>query len=129
VLRLEEAELRYEALRERDRVIASLQSKQRMIPVFEHLLDDEARKFIDERLRKSLDAVRDDARRLALDLARAAFVELEIDDLMRITDQLKAFGVHLDETPSERLECCQDLLTFLREMRELKHPPRAPIED
>jgi hypothetical protein len=124
VLRLEEAEARYEALRERDRTIASLQSKQRMIPVFERLLDEPARSAVDVRLRAALDAVREEARKLALELARATLVEVEVDDLSRISAALERFGAYLEATPSERLECCGDLLTFLREMKELDRPPR-----
>jgi hypothetical protein len=125
MLRLDEAEARYEALRERDRTIASLQSKQRMIPVFERLLDDAARASVDARLRAALDRVREEARRLALELARATLVELEVDDLSRISAALEQFGAYLDATPSERLECCQDLLTFLRDIKELDRPPRV----
>jgi hypothetical protein len=129
MIRLDEAEARYEALRERDRIIASLQSKQRMIPMFEQLLDDDARRRVDERLRLALDHVRDDARRLALELARAAFVDLEIDDLVRINDRVRRFEAYLDDHPHERLDCCHDLLTFLRDMRELTGSPRrtAPL--
>lgn len=125
VLRIDEAEARYEALRERDRTIASLQSKQRMIPVFEHLLDDGARTSVDVRLRAALDAVREDARRLALELARATLLEAEVDDLSRISTALDRFGAYLDAHPSERLECCQDLLTFLRDMKEIERQPRS----
>jgi hypothetical protein len=124
VLRLEEAQTRYEALRERDRTIASLQSKQRMIPVFERLFDDAARSTADARLRSALDGVREDARRLALELARATLLELEVHDLARISAALERFGSYLEATPSERLECCGDLLTFLREMKELDRPAR-----
>ena len=125
MLRLEEAEARYEALRERDRTIASLQSKQRMIPVFERLFDEPVRHSVDARLREALRAVREDARRLALELARATLVELDVDDLSRISTALERFDAWLETTPSERLDCCQDLLTFLREMKEIERPMRA----
>lgn len=124
MLPLEELEGRYDALRDRDRTIASLQSKQRMIATFEHLLDDLAREQIDTHLRDSLDQVRDLARSLALELARAVYMELGIDDLARITTQLRRFEHHLDEEPSTRLEACGDLITFLREMRETDAPIR-----
>ena len=126
MIRLDEAETRYEALRERDRVIASLQSKQRMLPLFGHLLDPPARRDVDRRLEQALAAVRDEARRLAIELARTVFVELEVDDLVRINAQLRAFGTYLDENAHERLDACHDLLTFLRDMRELQTPPRRP---
>ena len=128
---LEELEGRYDALRDRDRTIASLQSKQRMISTFEHILDDDARELIDARLRAALDLVRDRARSLALELARAVFVELSIDDLARINMQLRRFSAHLDDEPSSRLEACGDLLTFLRELRESDSPirPRPRVLD
>jgi hypothetical protein len=128
MVRLDEAENRYEALRERDRVIASLQSKQRVLTLFEHLLDAPARDQVQTRLAAALESIRDDARRLALELARAAFTLLQVDDLVRITQQLRKFSAYLDEEPSERLGCCHDLLTFIREMRELDRPPKAPVE-
>jgi hypothetical protein len=121
---LEELEGRYDALRDRDRTIASLQSKQRMISTFEQLLDAEARSRVDERLRQALDQVRTQARALALELARAVFVELVIDDLARISSQLRRFEGYLDEQPSSRLDACGDLLTFLRELRETDAPLR-----
>lgn len=128
---LEELEGRYDALRDRDRTIASLQSKQRMIPTFEHMLDDEARARVNERLREALDHVRTLARALALELARAVFLELDIDDLARISTQLRRFEAHLDQQPSGRLEACGDLLTFLRELRETDAPlrPRPRLAD
>ena len=129
MLSLPEAEDRYDALRERDRMIASLQSKQRMLDLFEHLLDEEAREQVELRLREALDDVRARARELALELARAAFVELEIDDLRRITDRQRQFAEYLDQQPSERLDVCHDLLTFLREMRQLRSPPKRTVED
>lgn len=126
MLRLENAEERHEALRERDRIIASLQSKQRMLTVFEHLLDEPAREALDARLWKALEGVRDDARKLALELARAAFLELKIDDLGRVNAQLRAIEKWLDEEPSARLDCCHDLITFLRDLREVEGPIRRP---
>ena len=128
---LEGLEGRYDALRERDRTIASLQSKQRMVKTFEYLLDDDARQRIDDRLGYALDHVRDLARDLAIELARATFVELAIDDLARITAQLRLFEAQLDEEPSCRLDACGDLLTFLREFRETDTPirPRPRHED
>lgn len=126
---LEELEGRYDALRDRDRTIASLQSKQRMLSIFQHVLDDEARAEVDARLRAALDRVRTQARALAVELARAVFVELAIDDLARITARLRGFEAFLDEQPSARLDACGDLLTFLRELRETEAPlrPRGPL--
>ncbi|MCA9709417.1 MAG: hypothetical protein KDK70_26485 [Myxococcales bacterium] len=131
MLPLEELEGRYDALRDRDRTIASLQSKQRMMTTFEHVLDGEARTQIDARLRAALDHVRSLARALAVELARAVFVELAIDDLARITGQLRRFEAYLDEEPSARLEACGDLLTFLRDLRETDAPlrPRPRLDD
>ena len=126
---LDEAEAIYEGLRDRDRTIASLQSKQRMVALFEHLLDDEAREAVDARLKDALADVRDRARELALELARAAFMEVEMDDLARMTSQLRKLEAHLDAEPSARLDACSDLLVFLREIRELKHPPRRRPRD
>lgn len=121
---LDELEARYDALRERDRTIASLQSKQRMMATFGKLLDDAAREHVDQRLRAALDQVRDKARELALELARAVFVELTVDDLARITTQRRVFEAYLDAEPHLRLDACGDLLTFLREMREIEGPMR-----
>lgn len=131
MLPLEELEGRYDALRDRDRTIASLQSKQRMITTFEHLLDHDARRQIDTQLRDALDHVRERARALALELARAVFLELAIADLARITTQLRRFESYLDQEPSTRLEACGDLLTFLRELRETDAPirPRPRISE
>lgn len=126
---LDEAEAIYEGLRDRDRTIASLQSKQRMVALFEHLLDDEAREAVEARLKDALADVRDRARELALELARAAFMEVEMDDLARMTSQLRKLEAHLDKEPSGRLDACSDLLVFLREIRELKHPPRRRPRD
>ena len=122
---LDELEGRYDALRDRDRTIASLQSKQRMISTFTELLDEPAREQVDQQLREALEVVRDHARTLALVLARAVFVELSIDDLARISTQLRRFEAHLDEDPHMRLEACGDLLTFLRDLREIDGPLRA----
>ncbi len=121
---LEQLEGRYDALRDRDRTIASLQSKQRIVSTFAHVLDDDARARVEERLLEALDHVRVQARALALELARAVFVELAIDDLARITTLLRRFEAHLDEQPSARLDACGDLLTFLRELRETDAPLR-----
>lgn len=126
---LEEAEAVYEGLRERDRTIASLQSKQRMVPMFQHLLDDDARQAIDTRLRAALDDVRDRARALAVELARMAFVDIELDDLSRMSGQLRKLEAYLDDEPPARLDACSDLLVFLREIRELRHPPRKIPRD
>lgn len=122
---LEDLEARYDALRDRDRTIASLQSKQRMVTTFEHLLDDAAREQIEQHLLQALEQVRASASALALDLARAAFVELSIDDLARISGQLRTFEAYLDANPAERLDACADLLTFLRELRETNAPIRS----
>jgi hypothetical protein len=125
VIGLDEAEARYEALRERDRTVASLQSKQRMVAVFEHVLDDEAREQIRERLVAALQHVRDDARKLALELARTVLVEeLGISDLGRVGASLRKLESFLDADPSERLDTCHDLITFLRELRDIEGPPR-----
>jgi hypothetical protein len=128
---LEELEGRYDALRDRDRTIASLQSKQRMVATFEHVLDGPARARVVERLRQALDHVRTLARALALELARAVLMELAIDDLVRINAQLRRFEAYLDEQPSTRLDACGDLLTFLRELRETEAPlrPRPRLAD
>jgi hypothetical protein len=126
MLRLEDAEARYEALRERDRVVASLQSKQRMLTVFEHLLDDPAREALEARLWAALDHVRDEAKKLALELARAALVELEVEDLGRAGARLRAIEAWLEAEPSARLDCCHDLLTFVRDLRETRGAPRRP---
>jgi hypothetical protein len=121
---LEELEGRYDALRDRDRTIASLQSKQRMISTFDHVLDPQAREEVEERLRQALERVRALARALALEVARAVFVELAIDDLARIRAQLRRFEAYLDGEPAARLDACGDLLTFLRELRETDAPLR-----
>lgn len=121
---LDELEARYDALRERDRTIASAQSKQRMMATFEHVLDQPAREQVDQRLRAALDEVRDRARALAIELARATYIELVIDDLARIRAQLRTFESYLDREPHLRLDACGDLLTFLRELREADAPLR-----
>lgn len=128
---LEDLEARYDALRERDRVIASLQSKQRMVATFEFVLDTAAREHVDTHLQEALDGVRAQARTLAIELARAVFVELDIDDLARISAQLRRFEAHLDERPPARLDTCSDLLTFLRDLRETSAPirPRRRRDD
>ncbi len=122
---LEELEGRYDALRDRDRTIASLQSKQRMIATFDSMLDDEARQQVEARTQQALADVREQARALALQLARAVYLDLAIDDLARINTQLRRLEAHLDEEPSNRLDTCGDLLTFLRELRELDEPLRS----
>jgi hypothetical protein len=122
---LDDAEALYHGLRERDRTIASLQSKQRMVAMFDHLLDADARTEVEQRLAAALDDVRARARALALELARSALLELEIDDLPRIGELERRFATHLDSEPGMGLDCCGDLLTFLKELRELRHPPRA----
>jgi hypothetical protein len=125
VIALDEAEARYEALRERDRTIASLQSKQRMVAVFEHVLDDPARDHVRGRLLEALQQVRDEARKLALELTRSVLVEeLGITDLGRVGWSLRRLEEYLDAEPSERLDTCHDLITFLRELRETAGAPR-----
>lgn len=101
-----------------------------MMDVFGHLLDDGAREAVDAHAQRSLAQVRDRARDLALDLARTTFIELEIDDLARINAGLRELATHLDAEPSVRLDCCGDLLTFLRELREIRAPlvPR-PLDE
>lgn len=127
MLSLDEAQGRYDAIRERDRVIASLQSKQRMVAVFEHLFDDAAREQVDTRLHEALDHVRAEARKLAIELARATFVELHIDDLGRVGAALRKLEAWLDAQPHERIDCCHDLLTFLRELDEIEGPLKPPV--
>jgi predicted component of type VI protein secretion system len=122
---LDEAEALYHGLRDRDRTIASLQGKQRMVALFDQLLDDDARQVVDARLRHALDEVRGQARALAAELARAALLELELDALPRIGQLERRFAAHLETRPSEALDLCGDLLTFIKEMRELRHPARA----
>jgi hypothetical protein len=126
---LDEAEALYQGLRDRDRTIASLQSKQRMVAMFDHLLDDQARADLDERLRAAQQQLRDKAKALAVELARAALLELELDALPRIAELERKFAEHLASAPGEALEMCGDLVTFLKEMRELRHPPRARPPD
>lgn len=125
---LDDAEALYHGLRERDRTIASLQSKQRMVALFDHLLDRKAREVVNTRLSTALDEVRKQARGLALELARAALLELDIQDLSRIAELERSFAAYLDAEPASRLECCGDLVTFLKEIRELRHAikPRPP---
>src|SRR5688572_6089447 len=100
---LDEADALYHGLRERDRTIASLQSKQRMVTLFEHLLDRPARDAVAARLAAGLDEVRKQARALALELARAALLELDIQDLPRIAELERSFAAHLDAEPAARL--------------------------
>lgn len=126
---LDDAEALYHGLRERDRTIASLQSKQRMVALFDHLLDRKAREAVTARLAASLDEVRKQARGLALDLARAALLELDIQELPRIAELERNFASYLDAEPAARLECCGDLVTFLKDLRELRHPPKPRPPD
>ncbi len=114
-----QARARYAALRDRDRTIASMQSKQRMRPVFAHLLDGEARDALNESLREQLTEVRNDATALALDLGRRALLEVGMNDLGRLGAGLRRLEEHLQESPSEALDACFDLLTFLDERAEL----------
>lgn len=113
------ARARYAALRERDRTIASMQSKQRMRPVFAHLLDGEARDTLNESLREQLTAVRKDAAALALELGRRALLEVGVEDLGRLGAALRQLEAHLADAPAEALDACYDLLTFLDERAEL----------
>jgi hypothetical protein len=126
---LESAEALYLGLRERDRTVASLLSKQRMVGLFDHLFDDSARETVQTRLRRATEELRSQARALALELGRAALLELEIDDLPRIAELERRLAAHLDDHPTERLECCGDLVTFIKELRELRHPPRPRAPD
>ncbi len=125
------ARARYDFLRECDRTIASMQSKQRMRPVFEHLLDAAARDALDADLRARLTALRQEASALARALARRALLELGVDDLGRIGPSLKRLDGYLAAEPSEALDVCFDLLTFLEQREEvfvqLQSPP-PPID-
>ncbi len=113
------ARARYLALRERDRTIASMQSKQRMRPVFSHLLDERARDTLSDDLREQLAALRSEATALALELGRRVLLETGVDDLGRIGACLRGLEVHLKDAPSEALDACSDLLTFLDERAAL----------
>jgi hypothetical protein len=113
------ARARYAALRERDRTIASMQSKQRMRPVFAQLLDDPARDAVNDDLRAQLTTVRKEATALALELGRRALLELRVDDLGRLGSGLRRLEAHLQDAPAEALDACFDLLTFLDERAEL----------
>ena len=70
-------------------------------------------------------------RQLREQRARAVFVELDIDDLARISTPQRRFEVYLDQQPSGRLDACGDLLAFLRELRETDAPlrPRPRVAD
>lgn len=114
-----QARARYSALRERDRTIASMQGKQRMRPVFTPLFDTEARDALDQALREQLAAVRKDATALALDLGRRALLEAGVEDLGRLGGALRRLETYLHEEPSEALDACFDLLTFLDERAAL----------
>lgn len=113
------ARARYAALRERDRTIASMQSKQRMRPVFAHLLGDEAQEALAESLREQLCSLRKDATALALELGRRALLETGADDFSQIGASLRRLQEHLEDAPAEALDACFDLLTFLDERAEL----------
>lgn len=113
------ARARYAALRERDRTIASMQSKQRMRPVFAHLLDGDARDALSDALRDQLAEVRRDATALALELGRRALLEIGVDDLGRLGGALRRLETHLQDEPSEAIDACFDLITFLDERAEL----------
>jgi len=113
------ARARYAALRERDRTIASMQSKQRMRPVFAHLLDGEAQGAIAQGLREQLTSVRRDSTALALELGRRVLLETGADDFGRIGASQRRLEEHLDDAPAEALDACFDLLTFLDERAEL----------
>lgn len=126
---LDAAESHYDALRERDRVVASMQSKQRMLAVFEHVLDEAAREDIAARLGQALSSLRADARALAISLGRTALVELDVDDLGRLGGNLRRLERYLDDNPSEALDACHDLLTFLREFHEVEGPLRIVPRD
>lgn len=110
-----QARARYAALRDRDRTIASMQSKQRMRPVFAHLLDAQARDTLNDRLKVQLAEVRKDATALALELGRRALLECGVDDLGRLGGGLRRLEQHLSEAPAEALDACFDLMTFLDE--------------
>ncbi len=131
MVRLDEAEARHEVLRERDRTVASMQSKQRMLSVFTHLFDEPAREAIDKRLHEALTKLRAQARALALELGRAAFLAVDVEDLGRVGAGMRRLEQHLDENPSEALDVCHDLIMFLRELGELdlsNGPRPAPVE-
>lgn len=96
-----------------------MQGKQRMRPVFAHLLDEQARGALDDDLRAQLSAVREDATALALDLGRRALLEVGVDDLGRLGSALRRLEMHLQDAPAEALDACFDLLTFLDERAEL----------
>ncbi len=126
---LDAAEAQYDALRDRDRVVASMQSKQRMHAVFQHVPDDAARDDVATRLTTALSSLRAEAHALATRLARAALVELDVDDLGRMTENLRRLEHYLEANPSEALDACHDLLTFLRELHEIEGPLRIVPRD
>lgn len=125
---VEELEAQLDRVRERDRVAASLHGKQRMIEVFTHVFDDEAREDVDTRLKDVFAELREQARTIAIELAKHAYVELGIDDLVRINAGLSALETWLDEEPSERISCCQDLLTFIKDLRAVEGRGPLPSE-
>lgn len=114
-----DARARYTNLRERDRSVASMQSKQRMRPVFAHLLDAEAQATLGDGLREQLASVRKHAADLALELGRRALLETGVDDFSRIGTSLRRLELYLDDAPAEALDACFDLLRFLDERAEL----------
>ncbi|MEM6290639.1 MAG: hypothetical protein AAGA54_05215 [Myxococcota bacterium] len=125
------ARARYDFLRECDRTIASMQSKQRMRPVFGHLLDEEAKETLDAALQARLRALRTEAAALARALARRALLELGVDDLGRIGPGLQRLDAYLAAEPAESLDVCFDLLTFLEQREEvfdLFESPPPPID-
>jgi hypothetical protein len=125
---LEQLEAQLDRIRERDRVAASLHGKQRMMEVFSRLFDDEAREDVDTRLKDVFAELRDEARTVAVELAKHAYVEMGIDDLARINAGLSALEKWLDAEPSERIACCQDLLTFITDLRAVEGRGPLPSE-
>lgn len=125
---LTELEQRLDLLRERDRLAASLHGKQRMMQTFEKLFDEPAREEVDTRIKAVLDDVRDQARTVAIELARHALRELGVDDLVRLNAQLGELTAWLDAEPSERLSACQDLLTFVKDLRAVEGRGPLPSE-
>lgn len=123
------AHTEYEALRERDRTIASMQSKQHMRPVFAQLFDDAAQAEVSAMLDEQLAAVRDKACTLATTLARRVLIEIGIDDLSRLGAGLQRLDTFLTSTPHEALDVCFDLLTFLDSHTLLRDGPRNTFSE